>query len=129
MRKHNRLVNLFQQIARSTLAAIVWMLASASIAHAHSGLAGPAEIGPPIATSIALAFVCYWIVILWPASKRDDDASGNANRSHTRTSDRARVSGAAKSGVAKSAAKQQAQLRNVAANARFADERVRGGKR
>jgi hypothetical protein len=124
MRKQIRPAILFRRIARSTLAAIVWTLASASIAHAHGGLAGPAEIGPPIVTSVALAFVCYWLVILWPATKRD------ANRSQARTDDRARASGAAKSGVAKSrAAKQQAQLRNVAANARFADERVRGGKR
>jgi len=114
-----------QRIARSTIAAIAWMLASASIAQAHGGLAGPAEVGPPIVTSIALAFVCYWLVILWPASKRNDDASGDGSRSQSRASDRTRARGAAKSG----AAKQQTQLRNVAANARFADERVRGGKR
>ncbi len=28
-----------------------------------------AEIGPPVITAGLLAFVCYWLVFLWPASK------------------------------------------------------------
>lgn len=27
------------------------------------------EIGPPVITAGLLAFVCYWLVVLWPASK------------------------------------------------------------
>lgn len=46
------------------------IVATASIAHAHGGMAGPDELGPPLLTSAALAFVCYWVVILWPTSKR-----------------------------------------------------------
>ena len=56
-------------IGRTTIGALIWLLASASIAHAHGGMAGPDEIGPPLFTSVALGFVCYWLVILWPSSK------------------------------------------------------------
>lgn len=28
-----------------------------------------AEIAPPVITAGILAFVCYWLVVLWPASK------------------------------------------------------------
>ncbi len=27
------------------------------------------EIAPPVITASILAFVCYWLVVLWPASK------------------------------------------------------------
>jgi hypothetical protein len=35
-------------------------------------MASTDELGPPLFTSAALAFVCYWIVILWPVSKRKE---------------------------------------------------------
>ena len=38
-----------------------------SLAHAHGMNA--AEMGPPIITSGVLAFVCYWLVVLWPGSE------------------------------------------------------------
>ena len=52
------------------------LVVTSSIAHAHGGMAGPDDLGPPLFTSAALAFVCYWVVVLWPASKRkaSDDA-------------------------------------------------------
>jgi hypothetical protein len=59
--------------AAAIAGAIVW-LTSAAAAHAHEGMAGPGEIGPPLLTSVALGFVCYWLVILWPSSKNDGDA-------------------------------------------------------
>jgi len=55
------------------------LVATASVAHAHGGMAGPDELGPPLFTSAVLAFVCYWVVILWPTSKRmtsDDPPDG-----------------------------------------------------
>src|SRR5258705_11094247 len=52
------------------MAAMTSMLATASAAHAHGGMAGPAEIGPPLLTSGALGFVCYWLVMLWPSAKK-----------------------------------------------------------
>ncbi|MDO8433302.1 MAG: hypothetical protein Q7S58_12920 [Candidatus Binatus sp.] len=103
---------------RPALAAIASMLASPALAHAHGGLGGPSEVGPPIMTSIALAFVCYWVVILWPASKRGDHTAGGANGSQSRNGDRARARTMAKSGVAK----QRAQLRTAGANGRLEDE-------
>ncbi len=90
------------------------------LAHAHGGLAGPNEVGPPIMTSIALAFVCYWVVILWPASKRGDGtADGTANGSPTRNGgDRTRTRTMPKSGVAKN----RARLGNAGFNGRIAEE-------
>ncbi len=52
------------------------LVATASMAHAHGGIAGPDDLGPPLFTSAALASICYWIVILWPVSKRK--GSGDA---------------------------------------------------
>jgi hypothetical protein len=107
-------------LLRPTAAAIVSMLASPMIAHAHGGLAGPGEVGPPIATSIALAFVCYWVVILWPASKRKDDTAGGANGPAARgkNGDRAKTRNLNKQGVAK----QRAHLRNASVNGQLGEE-------
>lgn len=55
-----------------TIAALACLIASASLAHAHGGMAG-AQLGRPIATSVALGFVCYWLVILWPSSSKKGD--------------------------------------------------------
>lgn len=65
-----------QRIIRPGLSLVLSLVASASVAHAHGGMAGPDDLGPPLFTSAALAFICYWAVILWPASKRKrfDDA-------------------------------------------------------
>jgi len=51
------------------VATLASMLTSASAAHAHGGMAGPAELGPPLLTSGALGFACYWLVMLWPSAK------------------------------------------------------------
>jgi hypothetical protein len=101
------------------MVAMTWMLASPVLAHAHGGLAGPGEVGPPIATSIALAFVCYWVVILWPASKSTDSTAGGANSAGAqgKSSDRARTRSMNKAGVAK----QRAHLRNAVANGQSED--------
>ena len=55
---------------RQGLGIALAVVAMASRAHAHGGMAGPDELGPPLVTSAILAFVCYWVVILWPTSKR-----------------------------------------------------------
>ena len=55
--------------ARIGVATLTSMLASASAAHAHGGMAGPSELGPPLLTSGALGFACYWLVMLWPSVK------------------------------------------------------------
>jgi hypothetical protein len=69
---------LCRRLLRGGLGIGLSLLVVVPSAHAHGGMAGPDEIGPPLFTSVALAFVCYWVVILWPASKRkesDDEPS------------------------------------------------------
>jgi hypothetical protein len=56
--------------------AAIGLLATASLAHAHGGMAAPNEVGPPILTAVALGLVCYWLVVLWPSSRSKDEASG-----------------------------------------------------
>jgi hypothetical protein len=71
-----------------SMAVLACLMASASLAHAHGGMAGPEELGPPIFTSGLLGFVCYWLVILWPSSKKKGDTEvrpGTQNKSATRT--------------------------------------------
>jgi len=48
-------------------AAAAGVAASASAAFAHGGMASPDELGRPLAASVAIAFVCYWAVVLWPS--------------------------------------------------------------
>lgn len=50
------------------LAAAAGVLSLPGLAYAHG--ANAAEMAPPIVTSGLLGFVCYWLVMLWPASKR-----------------------------------------------------------
>src|SRR5579864_3924328 len=56
-----------RQIA--SLASFAVLMAAAATAHAHGGMAAADDLGPPLFTSAALAFACYWLVILWPKSK------------------------------------------------------------
>jgi hypothetical protein len=67
--KANRLIGISWRGVRIGVATLASMLASASAAHAHGGMAGPGELGPPLLTSGALGFACYWLVILWPSAK------------------------------------------------------------
>ena len=53
------------------LAIGTWMMAYATAAHAHGGMVGPEELGPPLTISMVLAFASYWLVMLWPAKKDD----------------------------------------------------------
>ena len=66
------------RMIRQGMGIVLGVVATVSIAHAHGGMAGPDDLGPPLFTSAALAFICYWVVILWPAAKRkaSDDAPG-----------------------------------------------------
>jgi hypothetical protein len=77
-----------RRVWRISMAVLACLMASASLAHAHGGMAGPEELGPPIFTSGLLGFVCYWLVILWPSSKKKGDTEvrpGTQNQSATRT--------------------------------------------
>src|SRR6267154_3981047 len=90
------------RIARISTAALTTMLATASAAHAHGGMAGPSEIGPPLLTSGALGFACYWLVMLWPSAKnrRTPDDPGKNRKA---TGNRARSNGNGQSNLRKSA--------------------------
>ncbi len=81
MRTRGHGQHLRSRIGRTAIGALLWILGAASIAHAHGGMAGPDEIGPPLLTSAALGFACYWLVILWPSSKRKDNAPTTGRRS------------------------------------------------
>lgn len=48
------------------LAIALWIALSATAAHAHGGIAGPDELGPPVIISTIIGIACYWIVVLWP---------------------------------------------------------------
>lgn len=56
-------------LVRSGCVTILWLAVLASSAHAHGGIAGPDELGPPVITSALLGIACYWIVMLWPSRR------------------------------------------------------------
>jgi hypothetical protein len=68
------------------MAVLGYLIMAPSPAHAHGGMAG-SELGPPLVTSGLLGFVCYWLVMLWPSSKKGDTEVGSntPNRRITRT--------------------------------------------
>jgi hypothetical protein len=93
--KANRLIRISWRRVRIGVAALASMLASASAAHAHGGMAGPGELGPPLLTSGALGFACYWLVILWPSGKNrritphdSGPKNGSSGRSSAQSSGR-----------------------------------------
>ena len=53
-------------------------------AHAHGGIAGPDELGPPVIISTLLGIVCYWAVVLWPSRRNRNvhriDRAGTSRR-------------------------------------------------
>lgn len=85
--KAYRRIRIPGRIVRIGVATLTSMLASASAAHAHGGMAGPSELGPPLLTSGALGFACYWLVMLWPSAKKrraTPDGSGSKTGSSAR---------------------------------------------
>ena len=73
-----------RSVARNLIAGAcaggAWILASASVGFAHGGMAGPDELGRPLGLAIAIAFVCYWAVVLWPARKRGGNVQANRGK-------------------------------------------------
>jgi hypothetical protein len=51
---------------RGAIVVALWIALSATAAHAHGGIAGPDELGPPVIISTLIGIACYWIVVLWP---------------------------------------------------------------
>jgi hypothetical protein len=58
---------------RISMVGLGCLMMAPSLAHAHGGMSG-SELGPPLVTSGLLGFVCYWLVMLWPSSKKGDAA-------------------------------------------------------
>jgi hypothetical protein len=65
---------------RSLLMACAWVLLSLGVAHAHGGMAGPDELGPPVGLSVAIGLACYFGITLWPSHRRDLDSRKPAGR-------------------------------------------------
>jgi hypothetical protein len=79
-----RRMRIFSRPIRIGVATLTSMLAWASTAHAHGGMAGPSELGPPLLTSGALGFACYWLVMLWPSPKnRRTTPDGSNSKSNS----------------------------------------------
>ena len=72
--------SLTRNLIAGACAAGAWILATASVGFAHGGMASADELGRPLGVSIAIAFVCYWAVMLWPARKRDGNVQANRGK-------------------------------------------------
>jgi hypothetical protein len=55
---------------RAVMVALLWTGIFAARAHAHGGIAGPDELGPPVITSAVLGIGGYWLMMLWPLRSR-----------------------------------------------------------
>jgi hypothetical protein len=55
---------------RALMVALLWTGLFAARAHAHGGIAGPDELGPPVITSAILGIGGYWLMMMWPARGR-----------------------------------------------------------
>ena len=60
-------------------------MATPALVLAHGGM-GPNEVGPPFATAGLLGFVGYWVVMLWPSSKKKSDQTIDINGQSSLTS-------------------------------------------
>ena len=69
---------------RSLIVAAIWLGLWCSSAHAHGGIAGPDELGPPVITAAVLGIGGYWTVVLWPSRKNTGPRSKAPRRPHTR---------------------------------------------
>jgi hypothetical protein len=55
---------------RAVMVALLWTGLFAARAHAHGGIAGPDELGPPVITSAILGIGGYWLMMVWPSRAR-----------------------------------------------------------
>ena len=66
---------------RACAISLLWSGMFAASAHAHGGIAGPDDLGPPVITSAVLGLAGYWLMMLWPSRDR---TSVNRKRRTTR---------------------------------------------
>lgn len=69
---HIRSVSTIRHLWSASLVLLLVTLVLPVLAHAHGGM-GPDEVGPPLVTSGLLGFASYWVVMLWPWSRKNDD--------------------------------------------------------
>jgi hypothetical protein len=65
-----------KELSRNVLLTATWLILTSGIAHAHGGMAGPDELGPPVGMSVAIGLACYYVITLWP---RRGGGDGRAN--------------------------------------------------
>jgi hypothetical protein len=78
-------MSLLKYLRRNVLVVLAWLLTGIGTAHAHGGMAGPDELGPPLGLSVMIGLVSYWAITLWPTRPRDSDRK-NGNRPAQRAS-------------------------------------------
>ena len=86
-----------RKLLAAQCAVVAGVVASASMAFAHGGMASPDELGQPLALAGALAFVSYWAVMLWPSRKRNSGAGTNAGKAPNRRRNNRRVTSGGRS--------------------------------
>jgi hypothetical protein len=109
----------YRRVIRQGPGIVACLLVTASTASAHGGMAGPDELGPPLFTSAALAFVCYWAVILWPSSRRKNSNDAPDGRRRPAGEDQRRVTRSRNTATPS----QNPKLRKVEGNRAAAEER------
>src|SRR5437899_2623698 len=57
----------YRNLTAASSTIIAWLATSASNAFAHGGMASADDLARPLGASVAIAFVCYWVVMLWPS--------------------------------------------------------------
>lgn len=96
---------------------LVCMVALPALAHAH-GAMGPDELGPPLGTAGLLGFVSYWVVMLWPATKKKAQKLARANNNGSPASEASARPRRRKT----PRGKRIPHLRKIAAGAQFASD-------
>jgi hypothetical protein len=82
----SRLAAVSRQAWRVSLVVVGGIIAVPALVFAHGGM-GPNEIAPPVVTSGLIGFACYWLVMLWPSSRKGttEVRSGTQNKPVTQT--------------------------------------------
>jgi hypothetical protein len=77
--KKGRNYPMYRRRHTSWLVVSVVGLIAPTIAHAH-GAASADELGPPLLTSGLLGFASYWVVMLWPSSRKNQSPQSGSDR-------------------------------------------------
>ena len=81
----NQVFTVLQRGWRISATAFIFSMMAPAFVLAHGGM-GPDEVGPPLVTSGLLGFASYWVVMLWPSSKKKNDRTVEINGQSSLTS-------------------------------------------